>query len=415
MVRVPREEDFARLDREDPLASFRERFRIAEGTIYLDGNSLGALPAATTESLLRTIEREWGGDLIRSWNLHGWIDLAERIAARLAPLLGANAGEVAICDSISVNLFKLLGAAHRLRPGRTVVIARRDEFPTDLYVVEGMCGLPGTALELRLVADEVELEAALDRRTLLVLWGHVDYRTGRLFDLAALARKAHAQGAFLLADLAHSAGVMPLHLDRWRVDFAVGCGYKFLNGGPGAPAFLYVSERHLPELVQPISGWFGHARPFAFETRYRPAPGIRRFLSGTPSILALRALACGVELAGAADLELVRAKSERLTGLFIELVERELAPFGFQLASPRCPAERGSQVSFRHRDGYPIMQALISRGVVGDFRAPDILRFGFAPLYNRYREVSRAVAIWRGIMEEQAWQRPEYHRPARVT
>lgn len=405
----------ARLDREDPLAACRARFRLPEGVIYLDGNSLGALPATTPAAVARAVEAEWGRDLIKSWNSAGWIDLWQRIAADLAAVVGAAPGTIAVGDSISVNLFKLLATATRLRPGRPVILADTRNFPTDLYVAQGLAALLGDRVRLRLVDAPEALAAALDDGTALVMASHVDYRSGQLLDLAGLTRAAQSAGALMLVDLAHSAGVVPVELERHGVDMAVGCGYKFLNGGPGAPAFIYLAERHQAAAFQPIAGWFGHAEPFAFAADYRPADGIRRFLAGTPPVLSMVALREGVALAAEAGIEPVREKAMRLTEVFLELFEARLEGQGFTLVSPRDPARRGAQLSFSHAHGYAVMQALIAAGVIGDFRAPDIVRFGFAPLYLGFADMALAVARIERVMREERWREPRYQIRGKVT
>jgi kynureninase len=406
--------DLEALDRADPLAGWRARFALPEGIVYLDGNSLGALPKATAAAIEDLVRQQWGRDLITSWTRHGWVDLPRRVGAKIARLIGAGPGEVLVADSISVNLFKLITAALRLRPGRNVVVSERSNFPTDLYVVQGLCDLLENHVELRLV-DSAAIVAGLDERTALLMLSHVDYRSGRMHDMAALTKAAHEAGALVLWDLAHSAGAMPLTLARDGVDLAVGCGYKYLNGGPGAPAFLFVAERWQAEARQPLSGWFGHRDPFAFEPLYRPAAGIDRFQAGTPPILSLKALEVGVDLLGAVDLAALRAKGRQLGDCFIRLVEEHCAGHGLTLASPRESERRGAQVAFRHAEGYPIMQALIARGVIGDFRAPDLIRFGFAPLYLRFVDLWDAVEILRQVLQEQAWDRPEFKQRASVT
>ncbi len=402
------------LDAADPLAGRRERFLLREGLIYLDGNSLGPPPAAVVERLRAVLLDEWGSGLIRSWTAHGWIDLPERVAAAIAPLIGAAPDEVMVADSVSVNLFKLLGAALALRPGRPVILSERQNFGTDLYVAEGLVGLLGGRAELRLV-DRGEIAAALGREVAVLMLTHVDFRSGEMHDVVALTAAAHEAGALVLWDLAHSAGAVPVDLDGCGADLAVGCGYKYLNGGPGAPAFAFAARRHHEALRPPLQGWMGHAAPFDFELGYAPAPGVGRLRVGTPPILSLAALECGVAEIAAIGIEALRAKSLALSGLFIELVERECAGFGFELASPRDPERRGSQVSLRHPEGYAIVQALIAAGVIGDFRAPDLLRFGFAPAYLRFVDVWDAVAALKGIMEAGSWDRPEHHERARVT
>jgi kynureninase len=406
--------DFEALDAGDPLATWRERFALPEGVIYLDGNSLGALPRATAAVLDDVVGRQWGQDLITSWNRHGWVDLPQRLGGKIARLIGAKAHEVVVCDSISVNLFKLVAAALQLRPERRVVLTERSNFPTDLYVTQGLCTLLGDRAELRAVAP-AELEAALDDGTALLLLTHVDYRSGRMQDLARLTAAAHERGALALWDLAHSAGAVPVDLNAAGADLAVGCGYKYLNGGPGAPAFLFVAERWQEQARQPLTGWFGHRQPFAFAPDYEAAPGIARFLAGTPPILGLKALEVGVDLLLEVDGAALRAKSVRLGDLLIRLIEESCAGSGFTLASPRAAAMRGSQVAFRHDEGYPIMQALIANGVIGDFRAPDLLRFGLAPLYVRFLDLFDAAARLRRIMTERAWDRAEFKQRAAVT
>ena len=402
------------LDAADPLAAWRERFALPEGVIYLDGNSLGPLPKATAAALEEVVRREWGEDLITSWNRHGWVDLPQRLGAKIARLIGAAAHEVIVADSTSVNLFKLIAAALSVRPGRRVVLSERENFPTDLYVAQGLRDLLGERMELRLVA-RAELEAALDQDTALLMLTHVDYRTGRIHDMARLTRAAHDAGALALWDLAHSAGAVPVDLHAAGADLAVGSGYKYLNGGPGAPAFLFVAERWHEQVRQPITGWFGHARPFAFDPAYRPAPGIARFLAGTPPILSMKALEAGLDLLLGADQEALRRKSIALTETFIRLIEERCAGFGFALASPRDAAERGAQVALRHPEGYPIVQALIAEGVIGDFRAPDLLRFGFAPLYVRFVDVWDAVEALRTLMSGRIWDQPAFKQRAAVT
>ncbi len=406
--------DLEARDAQDPLAPFRERFDLPEGVIYLDGNSLGALPKATVERIHALVTREWGQDLIRSWNLHGWIDLPQRVGDKIARLIGAEPGEVIVCDSTSANLFKVLAAALRLCPGRHVILSDTGNFPTDLYMAQGLVDLLSHQYELRLV-DERDVLDAIDEDVAVVMLTQVNYRTGYLHDMATITRAAHERGALVIWDLAHSAGALPVDLNGCHVDFAVGCGYKYLNGGPGAPAFVFVARRWQEQALSPLWGWMGHAEPFALELEYRPADGVRRMLCGTPPILSMAALEVGVDMLLEADIQAVRRKSVALGQLFIQLAEQELAPFGFELASPRDPERRGSQVSLRHPEGYPIVQALISRGIIGDFRAPDILRFGFAPLYVRYVDVWDTVAALRNIMETGAWDRPAFRVRGKVT
>jgi kynureninase len=415
------------LDAADPLRAHRAAFALPDGVVYLDGNSLGALPRATGARLREVIEREWGVGLIRSWNDARWIELPRRVGAKIARLIGADGHEVVCTDSTSLNLFKVLAAALRLQSlhprgstaGRRVILSERGNFPTDLYVAQGLTDLLGAGHELRLV-DFDEVADAIDDRTAVVMLTHVNFRTGAMHDLAGITRRAHDAGALAIWDLAHSAGALPVALNAASADFAVGCGYKYLNGGPGAPAFVFAAARHLTSLVhepfaQPLAGWFGHRTPFAFDAGYAPAPSIDRFAVGTPSILALAALDVGVDTVLAAGVEALRAKSVALARQFVELVEAQCAGLGIELASPRDPDRRGSQVCFRHPHAFAVMQALIARGVIGDFREPDILRFGLAPLYVRHVDVWDAAAAVAEVLAKREWQRTEFQRREAVT
>lgn len=406
--------DLNALDQQDPLAGCRNLFSIPEGTLYLDGNSLGPLPKAVPARLQQVLQQEWGTGLIQSWNTADWLHLPQRVGARLAPLIGATPEEVRAADSTSVNLFKVLAAALSLQNERPVVLSDTGNFPSDLYIAEGALQQEGRGRTLRLVEPEAVLEA-LDEQTAVALLTQVDYRTGRLHDLKAVTQRAHEVGALVIWDLAHSAGALPIDLNGGGVDFAVGCGYKYLNGGPGAPAFVYVAQRHHDSLQQPLSGWLGHAQPFAFETHYTPAPGIDRLLCGTPTVLGMSALEAALEVFADVDLEEVRKKSLQLTQLFIELVEERCSGFGLELVTPRLPEQRGSQVSLAHEEAYAVMQALIAEGVIGDFRAPNLMRFGFAPLYLSFQEVGEAVEHLRQILSERRWDRPEFKQRAAVT
>ena len=399
----------AALDQADELAPFRERFVLPGGVIYLDGNSLGPLPKATPARVAQVLEREWGQSLIRGWTDHGWIDLQCRVGEKIARLIGAAQGTTVVADSTSVNLFKLLAAALDQRPGRNVILTEEGNFPTDLYVAQGLTALLQRGHVLRPVTD---IAAALNDQVAVLLLTHVNYRSGAMHDLAAVTRAAHAAGALVLWDLSHSVGAVPLHLDADGVDFAVGCGYKYLNGGPGAPAFLYVAKHLQDDLRLPLTGWLGHAEPFAFESQYRPASGIARAVVGTPPILSLAALEIGIDIALEAPMVGVRAKSLRLAELFMSMMEREP---GFRLLTPQAQSSRGSQVAFAHPEGYAIMQSLIDRGVIGDFRAPDVLRFGLAPLYVRFVDVWDAVAVLRDVMASGTWRDERFHRRSKVT
>jgi kynureninase len=411
---VRRREDAVALDRADPLAALRDEFELPPVVIYLAGNSLGPLPRAAAADLERAAKSEWGNDLVTSWTRHGWIDLPFRLGDAIGRLVGAAPGQVVVADSTSVNLFKLLAAALQMRPGRRVIVSERDNFPTDLYVAEGLIALLGGIHELRLIG-EGGLEAALGDDVAVVSLSHVSYRDGGLRDMAEVTRAAHACGALALWDLSHSAGALPVELDRCGVDLAVGCAYKYLCGGPGAPAYLYVAQRMQEAARQPLAGWMGHAAPFAFERSYRPAPGIARQLCGTPPVLSMSAIGAGIALLERAGMAAVRAKSVALSELFVTLAERSCGAHGLALASPRDAARRGSQVCFRHPDAYPVMQALIARGVIGDFRAPDILRFGLAPLVLRFVDVWDAVAALAEVLATGAWDRPEYRAVKKVT
>ena len=398
------------LDAADPLAFARERFLLPGGVIYLDGNSLGALPKAAPAALAETVERQWGEDLIASWNKHAWIEWPTRIAARLAHIVGAKSNELLIADSTSVCLFKLLAAAARARPGRRTILSRKRNFPTDLYVAEGVAGLLG--LKLKTVEPD-EIIRAIDGDTAVVTLTHVDYRSAAFFDMAAINEAAKAQGALVVWDLSHSAGAIELDLNGSGAELAVGCGYKYLNGGPGAPAFLYVAEHLQAELSNPLQGWMGHADPFAFVDDYRPASGMVKFLTGTPSVLALATLDAGLSTFDGIAMRDVAAKSRSLSQLFIEEVEARCSEV--VLASPRDPALRGSHVVFAHPEAYSVMQALIARGVIGDFRAPDVMRFGFAPLYNTHVEIVRAAEVLAGILSTGEWDQPRFKEREKVT
>jgi kynureninase len=398
------------LDAADPLRICRNRFRLPDGQIYLDGNSLGALPAAAPVRIARTVEREWGDDLITSWNRHGWIELPARITAKLAPIVGASPDELLIADSTSINLFKLLAAAVAARPERRVILSEEGNFPTDLYVAQGLARLlPG--LELRTVSQD-RIEGELDERVAVLMLTHVDYRSARRHDMAAITQAAHGVGAFALWDLSHSAGAIQLDLNGSGADLAVGCGYKYLNGGPGAPAFLYVRRDLQGELDNPLSGWMGHAAPFEFDPAYRSAGGIARFLTGTPPILAMAALDAGLDTFAGVAMADVEAKAHALTGLFVDKVEARCPQL--RLASPR-DFSRASHLVFAHPSAYAIVQAMIARGVTGDFRAPDLMRFGFAPLYNSFEEAWSAASILGDVMASGEWDQPQYHQRAAVT
>ncbi|HEX4232913.1 MAG TPA: kynureninase [Caldimonas sp.] len=435
-------DDCAARDRTDPLTALRDEFVLPEGTVYLDGNSLGALPRRTAARLAEVATREWGEGLIRSWNSAGWIDLPQRIGDKIAELIGAEAGQVVVADSTSINVFKALSAAVALQradaPAKTTILSERGNFPTDLYIAESVAA--NAAMTLRL-ADGTRIVDALDDDVAVLMLTHVNYRSGRMHRMAETTRAAHAAGALVVWDLAHSAGAVPVDLLEAEADFAVGCGYKYLNGGPGAPAFVWAHPRHADRmdregLRQPLSGWLGHAAPFEFAPSYQPARGIARFVCGTPPMLAMAALDCGLDVfadaAACGGMAALRAKSIALTDLFIARVEARCAGLGLALVSPRSAAERGSQASFAHAEGYRVMQALIERGVIGDFRAgesgaartgaepdpaldADLLRFGFTPLYTRFVDAWDAAEQLHDVLASGAWRDDRLGRRAKVT
>ncbi len=407
------------LDAADPLAPLRELFQIPPGVLYLDGNSLGVLPKATPARVQQVVTEEWGRGLIGSWNSAGWITLAQRVGDKIARLVGAKAGELVAADSTSVNLFKVLSAALSIAqadaPARKVILSERSNFPTDLYIAESLARERGFELVL---AEAEELPALLGARTAVLMLTHVNYRTGRMHDMAALTQAAHAAGVLTIWDLAHSAGAVPVDLHGSQADFAIGCGYKYLNGGPGAPAFVWAHPQHADRFWQPLAGWMGHAAPFEFTPGYRPAPGIARYLCGTPSVIGMAALECGVDSVLAAEplggMAALRAKSLALARLFAERVQATCPQL--KLVSPTDDAVRGSQVCFAHAElGYPVIQALIARGVVGDFRAPEILRFGFTPLYLRHVDVYDAAEHLRAVLESGEWRQPRFNQRNAVT
>lgn len=389
------------LDAADPLAGYRDRFVQPEGVIYLDGNSLGCLPKATIAAGADVMDRAWGQRLIRSWN-EGWIDAPQRVGAMIAPLIGADADEVIAADSTSVNLYKLIVAALRVDPARNVVVSEAGNFPTDLHIAEGAVAAVAGA-ELRVV-ERRALAEALGDDTALLLLTHVHYKTAERFDMAAWTKAAHDAGALVCWDLSHSAGAVAVELTAAGADLAVGCGYKYLNGGPGAPAFLYVAKRWQERLHNPLSGWMGHAAPFEFADGYEAAAGMKRWLTGTPSVLGLGALESGLKLWDGLQLAQVEAKSAALWGIF----HAAGMAAGLECVTPADPAKRGSHISFRHKHAYEIVQAVIARGVIGDFRDPDILRFGLTPLTLSHIDVWRAGEMMRGIIESGEYRRPEF-------
>ena len=422
------EQDCRALDAQDPLRELRHQFSLPDGLIYLDGNSLGVLPNTAASRVATAITEEWGQGLIRSWNTAGWFDMPQRLGDKIATLIGAAPGEVVATDSTSINLFKVLSTALSIAaidsPSRKVLVSERSNFPTDLYIAEALCKERGLTLQL-VEADQIG--AALTTDVAVLMLTHVNYRTGAMHDMQNVTAAAHLAGVLCVWDLAHSAGAVPVDLNGAQADFAVGCGYKYLNGGPGAPAFVWVSAKHAAKDVwQPLAGWWGHSAPFAFTPDYRPAAGINRYLCGTQPVLNMTALDCGLDTVLAAEplggMAALRKKSLALTDLFIALAEERCANHGLGLATPREHAQRGSQVCLTRTEGaFAIIQALIARGVIGDFRAGDgashldILRFGFTPLYTRFADVWNAVAHLRQVLESGEWQRAEFNQKSAVT
>ena len=421
---ITRDEALA-FDATDPLRVLRQQFSLPPGLLYLDGNSLGVLPTATPGRVLQVVQQEWGQGLIGSWNSAGWITLPQRVGNKIARLLGAGPDELVVADSTSVNLYKVLSAAasivaaDRTQPQRRVILSERSNFPTDLYIAQALAAERGFELQLAEVDElPVLLAGALKDRCALLMLTHVNYRTGRMHDMAALSQAAHAAGALVVWDLAHSAGAVPVHLHRDGADFAVGCGYKYLNGGPGAPAYVWVHPRHAQRFWQPLAGWMGHAAPFEFTPDYRPAAGIARYLCGTPPLLSLAALECGVDSVLAAEplggMPALRAKSLALTRMFAQQVQAQCPQLA--LVSPAADSLRGSQVCFAHGQiAYAVVQALIARGVIGDFRAPDVLRFGFTPLYLGYADTWDAAEQLRQVLASGEWQAPQFNQRNAVT
>lgn len=409
----------AEADAQDPLAGLRDEFLLPEGLVYLDGNSLGARPKGALERAAAVIEREWGHDLIASWNTHDWFELPKRIGAKIGRLIGGERGGCVVSDTTSINLFKVLAAAlkiqERAAPERRVIVSERENFPTDLYMVEGLAKLLDRGYELRLVDEDLPLSEALRADVAVLLLTHVNYRTGALWDMAAETRRAHEAGALVIWDLCHSVGAVPVRVSEADADFAIGCTYKYLNGGPGSPAFVWVHERHQATAEQPLSGWWGHAAPFDMAVAFEPAPGIDRFLTGTQPIVSLAMTEVGVDLALSVDDRALREKSLALTTLFMHLVDQRLSHHDLTLITPEDPGRRGSHVSYRHPEGYAVMQALIANGVVGDYREPEVLRFGITPLYVGFLDVWDAVETLRWVLDEEVWRAPGFQTRGAVT
>ena len=409
-------EDFTSLDKIDPLAKVRDEFSLPQNLIYFDGNSLGPLPKCTIHTLETMIQKEWGNGLISSWNKENWINMPRELGNKIAPLVGAKLGEVIVVDSTSVNLFKVLTSALLLNKNRRVIVSEAENFPSDLYILEGVNKMFGESYERHLIEEgDYEIDKYIDTSTAVVMLSHVNYKTGRISDIKRITSIAHEKGALVIWDLSHSVGVMPLYLHDCGVDFAVGCTYKHLNGGPGAPGFLYVHKSLIEKVSQPLTGWMGHIQPFEFVVNYQPANDICKYICGTPPIIAYKAIESGLTVFEQVSMNVVREKSIKLSEMFIQLMQQECIKFGFELFSPRNAEQRGSQVSFTHGNGFSIMQALISHSVVGDFRQPNILRFGFSPLYMRFEDVWHAVICLREIMQTKEWQSEQFNKRGYVT
>jgi kynureninase len=399
--------DCEQLDLNDPLSSLRHHFALPENMIYLDGNSLGARPHAALSRAQEVISQEWGNDLIKSWNKAAWFDMPLRLGNLLAPLIGARADEVVVTDSTSINLFKAIAAALQIQAQdlahskRRVIVSERSNFPTDLYMAQGICQWLDRGYSLHMVDSHEELLSAINEKTALVLLTHVNYRSGYVHDMQALTRHSHEQGALIIWDLAHSAGAVEVNLHEAQADFAVGCCYKYLNGGPGAPAFIWVPKHHQSQFTHPLSGWWGHAQPFAMNPQFEPASGIRRAMCGTQAMISLALVEPGLAIFAQTSMTALRKKSLALTDLFISLIQQKAAHLQLELITPIAHEERGSQVSYRHPHAYAVMQALIEQNVIGDYREPSIIRFGFTPLYTRFVDVYDAVDVLIDILTKQ--------------
>ncbi|GAC19826.1 kynureninase [Paraglaciecola arctica] len=403
------------LDKADPLAQKRLEFDLPVNTIYLDGNSLGALPKSVKSKVAEVVSQQWGNDLIKSWNSHNWIDLPIRVGEKIAPIIGAAKGQVICCDSISVNLFKLLCSALTLNSERTVVLSTKDNFPTDLYMVQGLSDLLGPDLCQLQMVEEQDIEQSLNESVAVLLLTQVNFRTGNLLDMAKLTKLAHEKGILVIWDLAHSAGALSVELDKCEADFAVGCGYKYLNGGPGSPAFVYVAKRHQYAIKQPLSGWMGHSKPFAFNPEYQAASNINQFQCGTPSVISMSVLDAALDVWQDVDMLQIRTKSVELAEVFLQLIQGNECLHDLLLCSPKLAEQRGSQLAFSHHDAFAICQALIEKGVVADFRAPNIIRFGFTPLYTSFEDVWRAVTTLTNIVESGFYKEQRFNITLKVT
>ncbi|MEM1121605.1 MAG: kynureninase [Bacteroidota bacterium] len=402
------------LDQQDPLAHLQDAFHLPKGKINMDGNSLGSLPKTTLEKLTGVVNREWREGMIASWSEAGWFDSPIRVGNKIAPLIGANTGEVLVADTTSINIYKALCAALHLNKSRHVMLSEAGNFPTDLYMMQGISTFSDGKLQAKVVEPEAIFDA-LDESIAVLLLTQVHYKTAAIKDMKAITQRAHEKGILVIWDLSHSVGSIEVQLNDCEVDFAVGCGYKFLNGGPGAPAFIYVAERHQQEALVILAGWMGHQDPFAFTEDYQPAPSIARFRCGTPGILGMAALENGVDLFAKTDLKALRTKALQLSRLFIQLMEQECANFGFTLASPKDDNRRAGHVAYRHEQGHGIYQAIKKRGIISDFRTPDILRFGITPMYLRFQDIFQVVQVIKEVMATEAWDNPAYQIRAAIT
>ncbi|MCX8745196.1 kynureninase [Snodgrassella sp. B3882] len=405
-------------DAEDELANLKSQFDLPQGVIYLDGNSLGAKPIKAMDCAQQVINQQWGTDLINSWNKAGWWDLPVRLGNKIGQLVGARENETVVTDTTSMNLFKVLATAigiQQQHPTRKTIIAERDSFPTDLYMIEGFMALINQGYKLQLIDQPEDLPQYLDEQTAVVVLSHVNYRTGYLHDMAAVNQQAHAQGALIIWDLCHSIGAVPIDLNGSNSDFAIGCTYKYLNGGPGSPAMLWVHSRYQTAFNQPLSGWWGHAKPFAMDVSYTPADNVRRYLCGTQPIVSMSLVECGVDIFLQTDMQALRQKSLRLTDVLIQLLEQECAGYDLTLITPREHLHRGSHISVRHPHGYAIVQALIARGVIGDYREPEVIRLGVTPLYLSFCDIWQAVQHLKQVLVSQEWAQPQFQTRRQVT
>ena len=409
-------EDFIKLDTLDPIKKAREEFALPKDVIYFDGNSLGPLSKNTIKSLDSVIQREWGDGLVRSWNDENWINLPRNLGNQIAPLIGAKEGEVIVVDSTSVNLFKVLSSALMLNKNRKVIVSEAANFPSDLYILEGVNNMFGESYERCLIDEgDDEIEKYIDSSTAVVVLSHINYKTGRITDIKKITTFAHEKGALVVWDISHSVGILPMNLHDLGVDFAVGCTYKHLNGGPGAPGFLFVHSSLIEKVSQPLTGWLGHIKPFDFEVEYQPANDINKFICGTPPIIAYKAIESGLEIFKDLSIIEIRDKSIKLSEMFIQLMKQECTEFGFTLFSPKNSEQRGSQISFLHENAYSIIQALISHGIIGDYREPNVMRFGISPLYMRFEDVWNAITCLREIMQTGEWQSEKFKNKNYVT